>query len=191
MILGGFPLRRVSCLHFRFEGKKGEEKITSTNKVFVSKIERPNINLLLDNLSELSLPDTFLPSAASHIFIKFAVPFAVNLPMLLLFFSSFSRRPPWSGRNIFINFIFRLRNLWMGTLFAVPLASGESNSEGLEESVENRFMIIKAQLDQVLVGKRKVTERQGFDPKMQQMDGEKLLHYLWTVKCLRRKFPVS
>lgn len=60
-----------------------------------------------------------------------------------------------------------------------------------KESVENRFMIIKAQLDQVLVGKRKVTERQGFDPKMQQMDGEKLLHYLWTVKCLRIKFPVS
>lgn len=79
----------------------------------------------------------------------------------------------------------------MGTLFAVPLASGESNSEGMEESVENRFMIIKAQLDQVLVGKGKLLNGRGFDPKMQQMDGEKLLHYLWTVKCLRINFSVS
>lgn len=106
MILGGFPHHRQSSFHFRFEGKKGEEKITSTNKVFVSKIERPNINLLLDNLSELSFPDTFLPSAASHIFIKFAVPFAVNLPMLLLFFFVFFPAARLGVGEIFLLILF-------------------------------------------------------------------------------------
>lgn len=43
----------------------------------------------------------------------------------------------------------------METLFAVTLASGESNSEGMKKASKTRFMIIKAQLDQVLVGEGK------------------------------------